>query len=600
VTVTRRSAHLVALGLCATVFRLYSADDPPEQDRRDEAYYRLSLAAALAEGPAVVDLSAYGAKFTGGDVGIAPADVKELARDGDKLRGRLSCTLAEQACWFELDVTVRAGVAEGRYRGARGAAQVQGAVTGTVVTSAVPPSPANPRGWRGDGTGVFRFTDPPTVWEPPESSNGVKNVCWRTRFSGERDWGNAQPVLVGQRLFVFSEPTVMGCLNADTGAVLWQKDLNVLWALPREEFAKVWPLWEERNRCVVAAGRGDEAAQARWKELDTLLMPKVQLHGDGCQTRYLKGYGLATPVTDGTQIYVWNGSGVLAAVDLDGDVKWARNLGYNGNHSSASSPCLVDGRVLVWNAVSNTPPHTLAAYDAKTGAPLWQTEQRPVGDGAGCGSTVVLRLKGVALVVSPCGDIVRVADGRILAREVHPQGYNTPVVHDDVVFFAAKSGEVSALRVTLDGEAATCAKLWTVLPPNMTLTYASMVYLDGCLYLVKDRGTFLILNAATGETLRTIATAPPPPAPPWSAFYPSICAAGGKVYAFDDRGHCLVLRTGPSGEVLARNNDLLGPGVGSALFAGNRIYLRRSYKAKPHMPPWIYCLEVENKKGDVR
>ena len=557
--------------------------------RATETRYRLSLANALPDGPAVVDLSVMDGKFVGGDVGIAPADVTALVRDGDKLRGKVTCTLDKQACWFNLDAMVRDGVVEGKYSGARGETKVDGTVTGTVATAAFPPSPEHPVGWRGDGTGVFPFTDPPTQWAPAEWPPGPKNIRWRMKFSNF-SWGNAQPIAVSNRLFVLSESTIMACLNADTGDILWKKDMNALRALQGDEFTKYWAMWEERQKAVTASNKGDAAATARWKELDAVLLPKVGLHGDGCQQQYLKGYSYATPVTDGSLVYVKNGTGALTAVDPDGNVKWAHNIGYNGGHSSVASPCLVDGHLIVWNAISNGKTHRLSCFDAKTGAPVWQTEPRPSGPGAGCPSPIVLRLNGVPVILTACGDIVRASDGRILAKEVHAQNFSTPPFHDDVVFFNPSGNEVEAVRLTLRGDVVTATPIWNAKPAvggKSSAAFGGLVYYDGYVYMLQQLGQFAVMDASTGEIKCAMDISPGK----WGQSYPSLTVAGGRVHCFDWDGRGVIVKAGPTGEVIARNGTL-GGGPGSPFFVGNRMYMRNSYKK--WISPWVYCIEAGN------
>jgi len=360
-------------------------------------------------------------------------------------------------------------------------------------------------------------------------------------------------------------------------------------------------MWEEREKAADGWRKGDAVATARLKELDAILIPKVKLIGDGCQQKYLKGYGFASPVSDGARVYIKNVTGMLAAVDLDGNVQWAHDIGYNGGHSSVASLCLVDGHLIVWNAVNNSAQHTLASYDAKTGELSWKTEPRPAGPGAGCASPVVLRLKDVPVILAANGDVVRAADGKILAKEIHPQGFSTPPYHDDVVFFGVNGGNesvgaIEAVRLTLDGDKVTGTKLWSAKPQvkdgaNDGSMYGAQVYYDGYLYTYLSRGQLSAIDADTGEVKYA-----------WHAHpgkggevYSNLSVAGGKVYGFDLNGRGIVVKPGPAGDVIARN-DCMGGATGSPFFATNRIYLRNNFRK--WMPTWIYCLEEDKPAGD--
>src|ERR1700676_1932440 len=69
-------------------------------------------------------------------------------------------------------------------------------------------------GWRTDGTGSYPKAQPPLEWST------TKNVVWSTPMPG---YGVSLPVLLGQRLFICSEPATLLCLNRDDGKILWQK-----------------------------------------------------------------------------------------------------------------------------------------------------------------------------------------------------------------------------------------------------------------------------------------------------------------------------------------------------------------------------------------
>ena len=99
-----------------------------------------------------------------------------------------------------------------------------------------------------------------------------------------------------------------------------------------------------------------------------------------------------SPVTDGKNVFVLYGTGDLAGLDFDGNIKWQRNLGADYGRFAimwlyGSSPLLFDGRlyvqVLQRNPVPNNYPALaggdparesyLLALDPATGKTLWKT-----------------------------------------------------------------------------------------------------------------------------------------------------------------------------------------------------------------------------------
>ena len=72
-------------------------------------------------------------------------------------------------------------------------------------------------GWRSDGSGVFPGTTPPTRWSQTE------NVRWFTELPGR---SNAQPIIVGDRVFLCAEPFTLLCLNRLTPLLYLRQPLG--------------------------------------------------------------------------------------------------------------------------------------------------------------------------------------------------------------------------------------------------------------------------------------------------------------------------------------------------------------------------------------
>jgi outer membrane protein assembly factor BamB len=77
-----------------------------------------------------------------------------------------------------------------------------------------PVGAAAPVGWRNDGTGCFPDASPPSEWSP------AKNVLWKLALPGS---GYGAPIVVGERLFVVSDPAELLCVRRSDGKVLWRK-----------------------------------------------------------------------------------------------------------------------------------------------------------------------------------------------------------------------------------------------------------------------------------------------------------------------------------------------------------------------------------------
>lgn len=109
------------------------------------------------------------------------------------------------------------------------------------------PSPAQPVGFRGDGSGCFPGATPVThFWEGtpvrraiPPAKPGAKpefywdfadarptNIAWKTELPS---WGNTQPLVIGDLVVTYGEPDYVFGVDARTGKLRWSRQLNA-WA----------------------------------------------------------------------------------------------------------------------------------------------------------------------------------------------------------------------------------------------------------------------------------------------------------------------------------------------------------------------------------
>jgi len=80
------------------------------------------------------------------------------------------------------------------------------------------PSPNRPVGWRGDGSGHYPSANPPLTRSP-------RNLVWKVSLP---NWSNASPIVVGDRVFVCSEPTSLICVAEADGRILWERDAEIV------------------------------------------------------------------------------------------------------------------------------------------------------------------------------------------------------------------------------------------------------------------------------------------------------------------------------------------------------------------------------------
>jgi outer membrane protein assembly factor BamB len=220
-------------------------------------------------------------------------------------------------------------------------------------------------GWRTDGSGSYPKAQPPLEWSP------TKNVVWCTPMPG---YGVNHPVSLGQRVFICSEPATLRCLDKGSGKVLWQKtsSYSELEIEPdvREQLKEELAATAELNKKQSAVQkemdvlrRGLVKDKAPKEEIEKKLKPfrmqieelnkeklklTVAVRYTQPNTHPTAGYSAPTPVTDGKEVFVAYGNGLVACYDLDGNRQWLKLIEHsNLTFAHSGSPILAGGRLLI-------------------------------------------------------------------------------------------------------------------------------------------------------------------------------------------------------------------------------------------------------------
>jgi hypothetical protein len=325
-------------------------------------------------------------------------------------------------------------------------------------------------GYRGDNSGRFPEATPCLAWDVEKNIN----IVWRTELP---DYSCANPVIAGDRVFVNCEPHTLYCLDKKTGKVLWVRDSHIFDLLPEGERAVAKQAWDDSAR----AGAGDSKEAEELKELRTqeaetnsaiedlrtkdpessniavleaklkeiqgqLRAVEEKRHKDRKWRRELGvrdpgsyncyGWTMATPVTDGTNVWVRYGTGVAACYAMDGTRKWLIRTYISGSVAQITSPVLSGNALIVQGALSRGPKDAprvstvagtwsslydrwLIAVNRDTGAILWERPITQSGYGS-CGGMFAFSLTagGVSRDVLVCsrGDVIDPVNGRQLMR----------------------------------------------------------------------------------------------------------------------------------------------------------------------------------------
>lgn len=416
---------------------------------------------------------------------------------------------------------------------------------------------AAPVGWRADGNGSYPDAKPPTEWS--DEKNAVKNIAWKTKLPGN-SYGS--PIVVGERIFVVSEPAELLCVNAADGVVVWKRSHPLEDLFDAETARKVTAdfkrLEDERRRLHRERDKAKDDVEKKAelkKQIEAIEKEHKDLkakypappHGGG------GGNSAATPTSDGKVIYTAFGNGIVSATTTAGKRLWMKyvppeEMGFG----QTSSPLFLDGKIFIHL-------NGLIALDAKTGAEEWRV---PLSSHHA--SPIALKIGETSAILSPAGVLVRAADGKILLKNNQISSSESTPIHNDGVLYVLH-GKVQALRLLPAGDdAVKVERIWEAkLAGGRRLP--SAVHHRGLLYSVTTDGMLDVIDTTTGDPVYTQRTN-------LGTVYSSVTAAGDYVFLGSTKGTTLVCAAERTYREVARNK-LEGFGT-CPVFNGKQIFVR--------------------------
>ena len=426
--------------------------------------------------------------------------------------------------------------------------------------------------WRGNHNGTYDVQSAPTDWET--------EVLFEFPLETK---SNGTPILVNDRLIFTAEPDKLICVNAKTGALIWQakNDLYTLREVSPEKQAELesYRLKIEASNQQSRKLRNDirrlesaikkdpenqtavEAKSAKETEMadlnkEIVKMRKVAFFKDFDMppAHQTNGYTSYSPHYDGKRIYAQFGFGVVVAYDLDGNRLWTSFLEHpDHNWGGATMPQIIDGKLIVRF-------DDYIALNPRNGKRIWKTPSEVV-----FGTPVPFEVEGRSFMFTPRGEVIRTRDGKVLQdgmvkinRDRSWAIFNTPAKVDGVIYAANGVGKEdgNAYAYKIPSSIKSLNKnglelLWNTEVPKERY-YSSPLVHGGLVYLVGQESTVTVLEADSGEIVYSheiqgvSGTA-----------YPTMVMADGKIYQGTEGGDMVIFKPGRTFEEIKRHNDKL-------------------------------------------
>jgi outer membrane protein assembly factor BamB len=372
--------------------------------------------------------------------------------------------------------------------------------------------------------------------------------------------------------------------------VKWTQTENILWKLPMPALSGSTPIiWGDRiflNVADALPDTGQAPSLHLWcvdRVKGAILWQKPL--GGGNRMQRKQNQSTPSPVTDGTNVWVMTGTGILKAFDFAGKELWARDIqkdygAFGLNWGYGSSPLLHGDSlfVQVLHGMRTDDPSYLLRIDKATGKTTWRVE-RPTNaymESPDSYTTPALLRVGTAQeIVVTGGDVVTghdVATGKELWRvdglnPTNNPNYRivaSPVVHGDLIIAPTRERPMLVLKAGGRGDITKSHVLWSFdSGPDVPTPVTDGTYV----YVVNDRGIMFCLDAPTGKEIYGRQRLRP------GTYSGSPVLADGKIYITNEDGVTSVIKAGPEFQVLAEN-EFDDYALSSPALSSGQMYFR--------------------------
>ena len=297
----------------------------------------------------------------------------------------------------------------------------------------------------------------------------------------------------------------------------------------------------------------------------------------------------ASPVTDGSGVFAYFKSGTLAALDLDGSVRWKTDLVERYGKATlfwdhGTSPILTEKHVIM--ARMHKGESWVAAFDKTSGDLAWKVARNyktPVEGDHGYATPLVIRHQGKEAILIWGAEHLTMhdaANGAVIwsCGKFNPDGnklwpsISTPVIVGEMATIAFGRNDrgkprLFGVRLTGEGDVTSANHVWS--RDDIGTFVPSPVAYKGRVYLVGDRGKVQCIDPETGKSI-------------WSgrlpknraAYYASPLIAGGKLYAPREDGVIFVANIENDRLEVLSENKMGESVIASPVPVANRLFIR--------------------------
>ena len=401
--------------------------------------------------------------------------------------------------------------------------------------------------WRGPGmSGISETSKPPVTWSETE------NIKWKVPVSDDNS--ASSPIIWGNKIIfhtaVMTDEKVEGAEpeQAEEGG--------------RRRRGRAPQNYYKYNVVCLDKNTGKQI----WETMVLKAVPHEGHHPD-------HGFASYSPITDGELIWSNFGSRGLYCLDMDGNIKWQKDLpkmNIVAGFGEGNSPAIVDGKLIL--LMDHQGQSKIMALDKANGKVIWEknrdentTWTSPFIVEVGGKKQIVANGEKMVCAYNPDnGDVIWSCTGQ--TANVVP----TPVIKGDVVYCTSgfRGAKLQAIKLGHTGNLnGTDAILWEI-DKDCPYVPSPILYGDRVYVLQSNNGVVSCYNTETGDAYYTKEKMDE-----MKNIYASPVAANGNVYFTGRNGVTYVISN--SGEFNVVSVNKLDDQVdASVAIVGDEIFIK--------------------------